>query len=89
MPIMERIFRSTMSKFLVSGTMMYFPLDLIFMDHQGTIVSLKQMNAYDETNVSSDVPASIVIELNKGTYETLHLKTGMSISIPAEVTASQ
>jgi uncharacterized membrane protein (UPF0127 family) len=67
----------------------HFPLDLIFTDHHGTIVSLKQMNAYDDTNVSSDVPASIVIELNKGTYDQLNLKTGMSISIPAEVTESR
>jgi hypothetical protein len=67
----------------------HFPLDLIFMDHHGTIVSLRQMNAYDKTQVSSDVPASIVIELNKGTYDSLNLKTGMAISIPAEVTESQ
>ena len=54
----------------------HFPLDLIFLDAGGNVVSLKHMDAYSEKIVPSDAPAQYVIELNAGTAARLGVKVG-------------
>jgi uncharacterized membrane protein (UPF0127 family) len=61
----------------------HFPLDLIFLSPDGTVVSLKHMDAWSEKNTSSDVPAQYVIEFNAGTVDRLHLHVGDRITIPS------
>jgi uncharacterized membrane protein (UPF0127 family) len=61
-----------------------FPLDIIFLDSAGGVVSIKQMDAYDLHNTSSDKPARYAIELNKGAVSMTGLKVGDRIVIPAE-----
>jgi hypothetical protein len=60
-----------------------FPLDLVFLDSSGKIVSIKQMQKFNDLNVSSDVPAKYAIELNEGTAANVGIKIGDSLSIPA------
>ena len=61
-----------------------FPLDIAFIDHNGQVVSIKQMRAYDLTSVPSDAPAKYAIELNLGAAQAVGLKTGDHVEIPAE-----
>jgi uncharacterized membrane protein (UPF0127 family) len=61
-----------------------FNLDIAFIDHTGTVVSIKQMRAYDLTSVPSDAPAKYAIELNLGTAQTVGLKVGDHVNIPPE-----
>jgi uncharacterized membrane protein (UPF0127 family) len=63
----------------------HFPLDLVFLDPSGNIVSLKYMKPYDETNVPSDAAALYTIELLGGTADRLKLKVGDHITLPGEV----
>jgi uncharacterized membrane protein (UPF0127 family) len=62
------------------------PLDILYLDSQGTIVSIKSMKPYDLTEVPSDKPAQFAIELNEGMARSLKLKTGDKIAIPQKLT---
>jgi uncharacterized membrane protein (UPF0127 family) len=61
-----------------------FPLDIVYLDHNGKIVSIKQMQAYDLTSVPSDQACKYAIELNAGVASASGLKVGDTIAIPAE-----
>jgi uncharacterized membrane protein (UPF0127 family) len=63
----------------------HFPLDLVFLDEKGKIVSLKRMKPYDDATVPSDAPAKYTIELLGGTAERLNLKVGDHVALPDEV----
>jgi uncharacterized protein len=62
----------------------HFPLDLLFVDARGNIVSIKQMPKYSDVNCSSDFPAKYVIELNDGTAKNLSLAPGQHLTIPSD-----
>jgi uncharacterized membrane protein (UPF0127 family) len=59
------------------------PLDIIFLDAGGKVVSVKQMKPYDLSSTPSDGPAQYAIELNKGAAEGAGVKAGMTLKIPA------
>jgi uncharacterized membrane protein (UPF0127 family) len=59
-----------------------FPLDIIFCDRGGKVVSIVQLKAYDETNVGSEHEAQYAIELNKGCAAEFGVKVGDHLSIP-------
>lgn len=61
-----------------------FPLDIIFVNTAGVVVSIKQMEAYDLNITASDKPARYAIELNKGAAESASVKVGDQLSIPPE-----
>ena len=61
------------------------PLDIVFLDSQGVVVSVHQMAAYDLNITSSDAPARYAIEFNKGVVAAAGVKVGDKITIPAEV----
>jgi uncharacterized protein len=63
----------------------HFNLDLIFLDSSTRVVDLKGLKAYDETAVSSAVPAQYVIELNAGTANRVHVKIGDQLTLPGDV----
>jgi len=63
------------------------PLDILYLDHAGKIVSIKQMKPYDESSVRSDEPAQFAIELNKGTADAVGAKVGANLSIPSTLRA--
>jgi len=64
-----------------------FPLDVIFLDASGKVVSIHQMKAYDKSTTSSDVPAKYAIELPKDAAAAAGVKMGDVLPLPREVTA--
>lgn len=57
------------------------PLDIIYLDGNRKIVSFqKNAKPYDETSLSSYVPAKYVLEVNSGMADAWSLKEGDSIS---------
>src|SRR4029453_11794856 len=42
------------------------PLDILYLDEHGKVVSIHQMRPYDRTGIPSDQPAKYAIELNVG-----------------------
>jgi uncharacterized membrane protein (UPF0127 family) len=58
------------------------PLDIIFLEPDGRIVSIHTMKPLDISSTSSDGPAMYAIELNAGTAASLGLKPGAWLQIP-------
>jgi uncharacterized membrane protein (UPF0127 family) len=58
------------------------PLDIIYVNANGVVVSVKQMRPYDQTTVSSDGPAKWAIELNQGQAAECGVKAGDQLTIP-------
>lgn len=67
-------------KFWMRNTVV--PLDILFVDEGGQIVSIKQMQPLDETPVGSEEPAKYAIELNAGAAQEVRVKVGDKLSIP-------
>jgi uncharacterized membrane protein (UPF0127 family) len=60
-------------------------LDILFLDHNGKVVSIRTMYAYDQTSIPSDEPAKYAIEINAGVVAAAGLKVGMVVDIPADL----
>ena len=60
------------------------PLDIVYVNADGRIVSIHQMKPMDETDVPSDGPAKFAIELNLNAAHDLGLKPGDRVTIPGE-----
>ena len=58
------------------------PLDIIFLNANGVVVSIKQMRPYDLSTTYADAPAKYAIELNQGQAAATGLKVGDELSIP-------
>ena len=58
------------------------PLDIVFIDHAGKVVSVKQMKAYDLNTTPSDGPAQYAIELNLGAASAAGVTPGMTLTLP-------
>jgi uncharacterized membrane protein (UPF0127 family) len=58
------------------------PLDIIFLNATGVVVSIKQMRPYDISTTYADAPAKYAIELNQGQAAAAGLKVGDQLSIP-------
>jgi uncharacterized membrane protein (UPF0127 family) len=59
-----------------------FPLDIIFMDGNAQVVSIKQMKAYDMRSVPSGKPAQYAIELPLGAAGASGVKVGDTLKLP-------
>jgi hypothetical protein len=59
-----------------------FPLEILYIDETGRIVSWATMKPYDLTNVPSNAPAKYAIELNVGSVQASGVKVGDKLSIP-------
>lgn len=62
------------------------PLDLIYLDAAGKIVSIHPLKPYDTRTVYAAGPYRYAIELNQGTAAKLGLKSGDAVALPKEVT---
>ena len=60
------------------------PLDIVYLDRVGKVVSVAQMKPMDESAIPSGWPAKYAIELNEGTAAKVGVKAGDVIRIPAE-----
>lgn len=58
------------------------PLDILYLDRNGKVVSIKQMKPFDETGVPSDAPAKYAIELNEGAAAKVGVQVGDVLVIP-------
>jgi uncharacterized membrane protein (UPF0127 family) len=65
------------------------PLDIVYVDQTGRIVSIKQMKPYDTTEVRSDSPAKWAIELNKDAARDAGAKVGEMLEIPPQAQKAQ
>ena len=70
-------------KILITMFLVFYPIDLIFLDKQGVIVDLKG-NLKPFKNYASKVKSNIVIELPKGTIEKYFLEKGVKIDWNSE-----
>ncbi|HEX8525167.1 MAG TPA: DUF192 domain-containing protein [Tepidisphaeraceae bacterium] len=60
------------------------PLDILYIDADGKVLSIKQMKPYDITPVPSLKPAKYAIELNKDAASGAGVKEGDQLTIPTE-----
>ena len=58
------------------------PLDIIFLDHAGKVVSFASMEPYDVNNTSSVQPAQYAVELNAGQVKACGVEKGSTLKIP-------
>jgi len=58
------------------------PLDIVFVNTSGQVVSVKQMKAYDTNTTPSDGPAMYAIELNQGAGQSAQITAGMRLKLP-------
>ena len=58
------------------------PLDILYLNATGGIVSIRQLKPMDETSVSSEYPAKFAIELNEGAAAKAGVREGYVIKIP-------
>ena len=63
----------------------HIPLDIIYADANGKVVSVKPMQPNDETSVPSDGPAKYAVEINQGEAKRAGVKPGDVLDIPEEV----
>ena len=61
------------------------PLDIIFVDKEGKVVTIRQMKPQDETTTSSEKPVLYAIELNAGAAEKAGIRVGAKIEIPGDL----
>jgi uncharacterized protein len=58
------------------------PLDIVFVNTSGQVVSVKQMKAYDTNTTPSDGAAMYAIELNQGAAQSAQITARMSLKLP-------
>lgn len=63
------------------------PLDIIFVDASGKVVSIHQMKPYDLRSTRSDGPAKYAIEINQGRAKEAGVKPGDQLKIPQGIEA--
>lgn len=61
------------------------PLDILYINQSGKVVSIKPAQPLDERTIPSDGPAKYVIELNLGRAAAIGLKAGDTIPIPDSI----
>ena len=58
------------------------PLDIIYVNANGVVVSVKQMRPYDTSTTYADAPAKYAIELNQGQAAAAGVKVGDQLTLP-------
>lgn len=58
------------------------PLDIVYLDSRGKIISIRQMKPLDLTGVESGGPAKYAIELNQGMAAAAGLVKGQTVNLP-------
>lgn len=60
------------------------PLDIIYLDRNGTVVSMHRMEPFDLRGTPSDRPAKYAIELNAGEVAANGVRRGDVLNIPLD-----
>lgn len=58
------------------------PLDIVYIDSKGKVVSIAKGKAFDTKTLPSEGPAQYVLELKQGSVEKLGVKKGTSLGLP-------
>lgn len=58
------------------------PLDIVYLNRDGKVVAIRQMQPLDETGIGSKDPAQYAIELNAGQADKSGVKEGDIIRLP-------
>jgi uncharacterized membrane protein (UPF0127 family) len=61
------------------------PLDIVYLDRGGRVVSVKHRKPLDESSVPSDGPAMYAIELNAGAAARAGVKAGDVLKVPDDL----
>lgn len=61
----------------------YIPLDILFIDEQAKIISIKQGEPESLENIPSEKPAQAAIEFARGTVEAYNIQIGDKIEHPS------
>jgi len=64
------------------------PLDIVYLDGAGKVVSVKSMKPFDESLVPSEGPAKFAVELADGQGKETGVKPGDTVVIPPEATSN-
>jgi uncharacterized protein len=64
------------------------PLSIAYIDREGTIINIKDMEALDETPVPSAGPAMYALEVNQGKFREWGVRPGYRIVLPEELNTS-
>jgi uncharacterized membrane protein (UPF0127 family) len=67
----------------------YVPLDIIYVDSTGKVVSIHPMEPLNTKGVPSDGPAQYAIELNRGAAAKAGVKVGDVLTLPERVRKPQ
>jgi len=65
------------------------PLDILYVDATGKVVSVHQMKPFDLSPVASRGAARYAIELNEGAATAAGVKDGDQLSLPPDVTGAK
>jgi len=76
----------SMRNFWMKNT--HIPLDILFLDKTGKVISIRKLEPLNEKGVSSIFPAQYAIELNQGAAEKAGIRVGETIAIPAEASST-
>ena len=60
------------------------PLDIVYADAKGKVISIKPMKPLDESSVPSDGPAKYAVEVNQGAAKRAGVAVGDVLAIPEE-----
>ncbi|GMV38159.1 MAG: hypothetical protein AMXMBFR61_26670 [Fimbriimonadales bacterium] len=63
------------------------PLDIAFLDAKGEVLNTERMQPRDPTPIPSKGPAKYALEAKAGTFKRLGLRPGMTIKLPAGLSA--
>lgn len=67
----------------------YVRLDLAFIDAGGSITNTASLIPLDESPVISSSPAKFALEVKQGTLNRLGITAGMSVLLPAGISAEK
>jgi uncharacterized membrane protein (UPF0127 family) len=62
-----------------------YPLDILFLDAAGKIVSIRHMESYVIASTASNAPAKFAIELNDGQAKSAGVHEGDTLSLPPAI----
>lgn len=65
----------------------YIPLSIAFINSQGLVVDIQDMEPLDETTIRSAGLAKYALEVNQGAFETFGVEVGDIIVIPENLSA--
>ena len=58
----------------------HIPLSIAFIDEDGRVISIEDMEPHDERSIVSPVPCRWALETNRGWFQERNIRTGCKVS---------